>query len=295
VEIGSLDSRRKLISKANKPSIRKQCSMLSVNRGSFYVKPKGESQINLKLMELIDKHNLKHPYKGVLQIQDYLVSEGHNYNEKRIRRLMRKMCIEAIYPKINLSRLGKAKYIHPYLLREIEIIRPNQVWAIDISYVPMKKGFMYLTVVIDWYSRCIVGWQLSNTLEAETQTDLVERLVKKYGKPEIINSDQGSQYTCHNWIKKMKKLDIKISMDGKGRATDNAIVERSFRTIKQEYIYLNPENKVAELREGLSQYINYYNTKRTHQGIDRNIPINLYQTSNTNKNQITPKTMQLVV
>jgi putative transposase len=147
----------------------------------------------------------------------------------------------------------------------------------------MKKGFMYLTVIIDWYSRCIVGWQLSNTLEAETQTDLIEKLIKTYGKPEIINSDQGSQYTCHNWINTMKKLDIKISMDGKGRATDNAIVERSFRTIKREYIYLNPENKVTELRDGLNQYINYYNTKRTHQGIDRNIPINLYRKNNTIK------------
>src|SRR5690606_7311623 len=155
--------------------------------------------------------------------------------------------------------------------------RPNQVWAIDISYVSMIKGFMYLAVVIDWYSRCIVGWQLSNTLEAETQTDLVKELVRKYGKPDIINSDQGSQYTCHNWIKAMNKLDIRISMDGKGRATDNAIVERSFRTIKREYIYLNPEEKTTELRNGLSRYIEYYNTKRTHQGINRKIPINLYQ------------------
>ena len=166
---------------------------------------------------------------------------------------MRKMCIEAIYSKVNLSRLGKAKYIHPYLLREIDINKANQVWAIYISYIPMVKGFMYLTVVIDWFSRCIVGWQLSNTLEAETQTNLIRQLVKTHGKPEIINSDQGSQYTCHNWVKTLKNMDIKISMDGKGRATDNAIVERSFRTIKREYIYLNPQNKVTELKEGLSR------------------------------------------
>jgi putative transposase len=295
MEIGSLDSRRELVVKTNKISIRKQCSMLSVSRGSYYIQPKGESEINLELMKRIDKHNLEHPYKGVLQMQDYLASQGHQYNEKRIRRLMRKMCIEAIYPKVNLSRLGKAKYIRPYLLRELEIAYPNQVWAIDISYIPMKNGFMYLTVVIDWYSRYIVGWQLSNTLEAETQTDLVKGLVAKYGKPEIINSDQGSQYTCHNWIDTMKELDIKISMDGKGRATDNAIVERVFRTIKREYIYLNPENKVTELRQGLNQYINYYNTKRTHQGINRKTPIHLYQSINTNNNQLTPKTKQSVV
>ena len=295
MEIGSLDCRRALISEANKPSIRKQCSMLSVNRGSYYVQPKGESEINLELMKLIDKHNLEHPYKGVLQMQDSLASQGYNYNEKRIRRLMRKMCIEAIYPKVNISRLGKAKYVCPYLLRALEIVHPNQVWAIDISYIPMKNGFMYLTVVIDWYSRCIVGWQLSNTLEAETQTDLVKALVGKYGKPEIINSDQGSQYTCHNWIDTMKELNIKISMDGKGRATDNAILERSFRTIKREYIYLNPESKVDELRKGLNQYINYYNNKRTHQGINRKIPIHLYKSNNTNKNQLSPKSIQSVV
>lgn len=246
-------------------------------------------------MKLIDKHNLEHPYKGVLQMQDYINSEGFNYNEKRIRRLMRKMCIEAIYPKVNLSRLGKAKYIRPYLLREMDINKANQVWAIDISYIPLVKGFMYLTVVIDWFSRCIVGWQLSNTLEAETQTDLIRQLVKTHGKPEIINSDQGSQYTCHNWVKTLKNMDIKISMDGKGRATDNAIVERSFRTIKREYIYLNPQNKVTELKEGLSRYINYYNTKRTHQGIQRKIPIHLYQPNTKNATQLTPKSYQSVV
>lgn len=284
-----------MIDPKNKQSIRRQCELLSVNRGSYYIKPKGENKQNLELMQLIDKHHLEHPYKGVLQMQDYLKSEGLAFNEKRIRRLMRKMCIEAMYPKLNLSRLGKAKYIRPYLLRDLKIERPNKVWAIDISYIPMQKGFMYLTVVIDWYSRHIVGWQLSNTLEAETQTDLIEKLTKTHGKPDIINSDQGSQYTCSNWINTMKSLGIKISMDGKGRATDNAVVERSFRTIKQEYIYLNPENKVEQLRAGLNEYINYYNTKRTHQGIDRNIPINLYQEKYNKPNQLTPKTMQSVV
>lgn len=193
---------------------------------------------------------------------------------------MRKMVIYPIYPKQNLSKLGKAKYIHPYLLRGLNITRSNQVWAIDISYIPMKRGFMYLTVVIDWYSRYVIGWQLSNTLEAETQTELLEQLIDVYGKPEIINSDQGSQYTCENWVSYLKGEYIRISMDGKGRATDNAIIERFFRTIKQEWIYLNPTDKVAELRKGIENYISYYNTKRTHQGINRKIPVNLYQTEN---------------
>ncbi len=151
------------------------------------------------------------------------------------------MAIYPIYPKVNHSKLGKAKYLYPYLLRNLAINRANQVWAIDISYIPMKRGFMYLTVVIDWFSSMVIGWQLSNTLEAETQTELVEELIGVYGKPDIINSDQGSQYTSENWINFMKDQQVKVSMDGKGRATDNAIVERFFRTIKQECIYINPK------------------------------------------------------
>ncbi len=259
-------------------SIVQQCKLMSVNRSSLYIKPKGESESNLKLMQMIDKHHLAHPYKGVLQMQDYLRQmTTEPYNVKRIRRLMRKMCIYPIYPKPNLSKLGKAKYIQPYLLRNKKITQPDEVWAIDISYIPMKKGFMYLTVIIDWYSRKVLGWQLSNTLEAETQTHLLLKTTKKYGKPTIINSDQGSQYTCAHWIDTVSKLDIQISMDGKGRATDNAIVERFFRTIKQECIYLNPTNEVTQLRTLIDQYIHYYNTKRTHQGIGRVCPQTKYE------------------
>lgn len=272
--------RKTLIFKDKTLSKRKQCDLLSINRSTLYVKPKGESEKNLQLMQLIDKHHIRHPYKGVLQMQDYLKQEGYQVNVKRVRRLMRKMVIYPIYPKQNLSKLGKAKYIHPYLLRGLNITRSNQVWAIDISYIPMKRGFMYLTVVIDWYSRYVIGWQLSNTLEAETQTELLEQLIDVYGKPEIINSDQGSQYTCENWVSYLKGEYIRISMDGKGRATDNAVIERFFRTIKQEWIYLNPTDKVTELRKGIENYISYYNTKRTHQGINRKIPVNLYRTEN---------------
>ncbi len=264
-------------------SQRKQCELLCVSRSSLYIKPKGESEENIVLMKKIDQHHLDHPYKGVLQMQDYLKSEGYKVNEKRVRRLMRKMAIYPIYPKVNLSKLGKAKYIHPYLLRDLKITKANQVWGIDISYIPMARGFMYLTVVIDWYSRMVIGWQLSNTLEKETQTELVEELIKDYGKPEIINSDQGSQYTCENWVNFLKGKRIKISMDGKGRATDNAIVERFFRTIKQECVYIKPTEKVRELREIIKEYIHYYNQKRTHQGIERKIPVNLYQRSIINQ------------
>ena len=251
-----------MIDKDLEISQRKQCQLLGVNRSSLYVKPKGESEENLELMKKIDKHHLAHPTKGVLQMQDYLKDEGFLVNNKRVRRLMRKMAIYPIYPKPNLSKLGKAKYIMPYLLRDLSIQAPNQVWAIDISYVPMEKGFMYLSVVIDWHSRFVLGWQLSNTLEAETQTELMEELIGIYGKPQIINSDQGSQYTCPNWIDFLQSRTIKISMDGKGRATDNAIVERFFRTIKQECIYLKPSTTVKELTTEIADFIDYYNQRR---------------------------------
>ncbi len=275
-----------MIKKEATLSQRKQCELLCVSRSSLYIKPKGESEENIVLMKKIDQHHLDHPYKGVLQMQDYLKSEGYRVNEKRVRRLMRKMAIYPIYPKVNLSKLGKAKYIHPYLLRDLKIRKANQVWGIDISYIPMARGFMYLTVVIDWYSRMVIGWQLSNTLEKETQTELVEELIKNYGKPEILNSDQGSQYTCENWVNFLKGKRIKISMDGKGRATDNAIVERFFRTIKQECVYIKPTEKVRELREIIKEYIHYYNQKRTHQGIERKIPVNLYQRSIINQSMV---------
>ena len=279
METGTISERKNWVSLKEKLSIRKQCDLLSISRGSYYFKPKGESRKNLEIMRLIDEHHLVHPYKGVLQMQDFLKRKGEVVNEKRVRRLMRKMDIQAIYPKKNLSKLGLIKYKEPYLLRNTNINYSNQVWAIDISYIPMKNGFMYLTVVVDWYSRKILGWQLSNTLEAQTQTEIIKELVESYGKPEIINSDQGSQYTSANWIDCIKGLGIKVSMDGEGRATDNAIVERTFRTIKQEHIYLNPTSNVKELRDGLKSYITYFNNERTHQGIERQIPEKYYQES----------------
>jgi putative transposase len=258
-------------------SQRKQCELLSVSRSSLYITPNPESEENLRLMEMMDIHALDHPTKGVLQMQDYLSDEGLIVNAKRIRRLLRLMGLVAIYPKRNLSKLGKAEYIHPYLLRDYTVTRANEVWAIDISYVRMKKGFMYLTAVIDLYSRYIVGWQLSNSLEAKTQTNLIKELILEKGKPYIINSDQGSQYTSEEWVSFLNDNEIQISMDGKGRATDNAFVERFFRTIKQEYIYLYPADLVYELREGIESYVKYYNTNRSHQGIDRQKPHDLYQ------------------
>lgn len=281
MENQTVEERLSLVDKEEQISIRKQCDLLSVSRSSFYYKPLSESDLNLELMKCIDQIHLKYPSFGIRRITNELEEEGYHVNKKRVERLMKLMGIEAIYPKRNLSKLGKAKYIHPYLLKGLAINRSNQVWQIDISYVPMEKGFMYLTAVIDVYSRYIVGWQLSNTLEKETQTELINNLISQYGKPEIINSDQGSQYTSSNWIECLKSHGVKISMDGKGRATDNIYVERFFRTIKYDYIYLNPAKTGLELYQGVKEFITGYN-KRKHQGIKNQKPKDLFKFEYTN-------------
>lgn len=266
-----------MIDKEEKISLNSQLNLLGLSKGSFYYSPKGESEENLAIMRMMDEHHLDHPTKGVLQMEDFLKGEGLMVGEKRVRRLMRKMDLRVIYPQKNLSRLGLAKYIMPYLLRGLNINRPNQIWQIDITYIPMSKGFMYLTAIIDVYSRFVVGWGLSNTLAAESVYQVMEKAIRTYGKPEIINSDQGSQFTCASWIEQMGSHGIQISMDGKGRATDNAYIERLWRTVKREYVYLFPSQDAWELEAGLEKYFKRYNFERTHQGIDRKKPAEVYK------------------
>ena len=258
-------------------SIRSQCELLEINRSTVYYEPAGESTENLDIMRLIDEHHLDYPTHGVLQTQDFLRSKNFRINEKRVRRLLRLMGIYAIYPKRNLSKLGLTRYIRSYLLRELEITRANQVWAIDITYIPMARGFMYLTAIIDVYSRYIVGWELSNNLYAETVLEVLKKAIHCHGKPEIINSDQGAQFTCPLWTEFVEQSGIRISMDGKGRATDNIYIERFWRTIKQDHIYLNPASDGIQLFNGIKEFIDYYNNRKSHQGINRNIPVNLYR------------------
>jgi putative transposase len=265
------------ISDNEKLSIRHQCQLLGLNRSSFYYDPVGESEENLRIMRLMDQEYLEHPTHGVLQMQDFLLGQSLNVNQKRIRRLLRLMGIMAIYPKRNLSKLGHAKYIRPYLLRGLDITHSNHVWEIDITYIPMAKGFMYLVAIIDVYSRMVVGWDVFNSLNAENPLMVLKRAIAQYGKPEIINSDQGSQFTCALWTEFVDGSDIKISMDGKGRALDNIFIERLWRTIKQDYVYLNPAENGTELYFGLRQFINYYNTRKAHQGIGRQTPVKRYQ------------------
>ena len=272
-----MNQRQNLVDTQHDLSVRKQCELLSIHRSGLYYAPKGESPENLEIMRIMDEHYMHHPTEGVLNVQDLLFTLGFLVNHKRVRRLLRLMGLMAIYPKKNLSRLGLRKYIHPYLLKGLEINRPNQVWQIDISYLPMKNGFLYITAIIDVYSRYIVGWGISNTLDADASLSVLKQAIKDHGKPEIINSDQGSQFTCEKWVNYLDDEDIQISMDGKGRAVDNIFIERFFRSLKYDYVYLHPANDGVELYQGVKEYIQYYNHTRHHQGIGRKIPATLYQ------------------
>jgi putative transposase len=260
-------------------SLRRQSALLAVSRTAGYYKAVPESEENLEIMRVMDRHYAAHPNCGILSMQDHLRLEhrlGVNY--KRVRRLLRLMGLEAIYPKPSLSKLGKAEYIRPYLLRDLSITRVNQVWQVDISYIPMKKGFMYLMAIIEVYSRFIVGWELSNSLETGPVLSLLKQACEEHGKPQIVNSDQGSQFTSKAWIGFMEEEKITISMDGKGRATDNIFIERFWRTVKYEYVFLNPPQDGQVLFQGLKTYIHYYNYKRSHQGIGRIFPNDRFRT-----------------
>ena len=258
-------------------SVNTQLELLGISKGAYYYEPKGEKAENLEIMKKIDEEHTEHPTKGVEGMVDHLVLLGYIVGSKRIRRLMHKMCITAIYPKKNLSKLGKPQYRMPYLLRGLDISRPNQVWSIDITYIPMLHGFMYLTAIIDVYSRSIMAWGLHNTLDKENSIEVLRLAVESHGAPEIINSDQGSQYTSSLWLSTCEEYGIKVSMDGRGRCKDNIWIERFWHTIKTEYIYINPEDNVARLRQGIKEYMEYYNNRRSHQGIAHQIPMERYK------------------
>lgn len=268
-----------LVSSRNtKLSIRKQCEVLSIQRSRIYYKPVDEKPENIKIMKLMDEHLLKYPTEGVMSMVYMLKGKGYGVNPKRIRRLLRKMGHMAIYPKRNLSRLGQTRYIRPYLLRNMDITRANQVWSMDITYIPMKKGFMYCTAIIDVFSRKIVGWAISNTLELSGCLSVLEEAIREHGKPEIINTDQGSQFTSSQWVYTLDELGVKASMDGKGRAIDNRWIERFWRTLKYKCIYLNPPEDGIELYKMTDEYIEYYNSEKTHH-TTKEIPNELFNKS----------------
>jgi putative transposase len=271
-----------MINAEGKLSIRAQCELLGLHRSGLYYQPIPETDENLRIMRLLDERFLNYPTEGVLQLQDYLRAEGYTVNHKRVRRLLRKMGIMAIYQKRNLSKLGKAEYVYPYLLKQLNIKQSNQVWQIDITYIPMAKGFMYLVAIIDVHSRFVVGWDISNSMDADWIIGMLQETLTRHGKPEIINSDQGSQFTCKKWVDSLQKDNIRISMDGKGRAIDNVYIERLWRTVKYDYVYLSPPENGWELSQGLKAFFERYNYRKYHQGIGRKLPVSVYYSSLAN-------------
>ena len=270
----NLTERRALVDKDHQGlSISTQCSLLGIHRSGFYYSGTGESQLNIDLMLLIDAYFMDHPHTGVLKMWCYLsMTRNVPVNQKRVRRLMRLMGLMALYPKKRLSIPGAGHTIHPYLLKGLQIERSGQVWQTDISYIPMKKGFMYMMAIIDVKSRYILNWSLSNTMDASWCTEVYREAIKRHGAPEISNTDQGSQFTGYEFLGLLKAHNIQISMDGKGRALDNIFIERFWRSLKYEYVYLNPSNDGLELYKGTRQYINFYNHERRHQSIDFQTP-----------------------
>jgi len=260
------------------PSISVQCELLNISRSGLYYEPVPCSALNLELMRLMDKHYLQHPYKGAARMHVYLTKdEGYKVSRNRVERLYYKvMGLRAVFPGPHTSKRCKAHKIYPYLLRGLKIEHPNQVWATDITYVPMPTGYLYLVAIIDLYSRFVVNWSLSNTMEAQWCADCFLEAIEIHGKPEIMNTDQGSQFTSEIFTQAILGNDVKLSMDGKGRATDNAFIESLWKLVKYEDIYLNVYEDGVELHNGLAQYFYKYNTQRRHSSIDNQYPIELY-------------------
>lgn len=272
-----------MISKSHpKLSVSKQCLYLDLNRSTVYTQAKPETDLNLELMELIDAHYLEHPYKGAYRMWVWLtMDKGHKVSLNRIERLYYKvMGLRAIMPGPHTSKRNKNHPVYPYLLRDLAIDRPNQVWATDITYIGIEKGYMYLTAIIDLYSRYVVGWSLSNSMDSSWCVRTLEQAIEDYGNPQIINTDQGSQYTSEEFSSFVLSLpDTKLSMDGKGRATDNAFIERLWRSVKYEKIHLYKPQNGLELDLLLHEYFEYYNHERRHTSIEHRRPIDLYHGS----------------
>lgn len=257
-------------------SVIRQCRLLNINRSTYYYKKRPIKPIDLKLMELIDKQYLKTPTWGSRSMRNYLRRLGYKVNRKRIQRLMRLMGLEAIYPKKKTSHPHPDHKVYPYLLRNMKIDRPNQVWATDITYIPMARGFMYLVAVMDWNSRKVLSWRLSNTLDTDFCVDALEDAINRFGTPDIFNTDQGAQFTSKSFTDVLKRHDIKISMDGRGRVQDNIFIERLWWTVKYHYIYLHTFDNGTQLRTGLREWFELYNHERSHQALDNMTPDEVY-------------------
>ena len=264
-----------------KLSVLRQCKLLQIHRSGLYYKPRGESALNLELMRLMDEHYLEHPYKGARRMHIWLTEDkGYKVSANGIERLYYKvMGLRSVMPGRHTTKRNKEHKVYPYLLRNLKIERPNQVWSTDVTYIPMANGFMYLTAIIDVYSRYIVGWSLSNSMDAEWCTATLKEAVRQHGEPEIVNTDQGSQYTSDSFSGYVtdKENRMRLSMDSKGRATDNAYIESLWKSVKYEKVYLSPPEDGIDLFEMLKEYFTNYNESRRHSGIDHKRPRDMYR------------------
>lgn len=265
-----------MIDRNHELSVTRQARVLGISRGSVYYLPQPASVADLALMRRIDELHLDYPFAGSRMLQGLLNAEGHDVGRLHVRTLMRKMGIEAIYRRPNTSKPVPGHKVYPYLLRNLAIVRPNQVWAMDISYIPMARGFVYLCAVVDWFSRRVLSWKLSITLETAFCIEAIEEALSRYGTPEIFNTDQGSQFTSLDFVKLLKDAEISISMDGKGAWRDNIFVERLWRSIKYEEVYLHAYKTVSDARLGIDRYLAFYNSRRPHSSLDRKTPDQVY-------------------
>lgn len=277
----TIEQKRSLIEPGHQQvSIRRQCELLGLARASYYYQAASESPLNLELMRKIDEQYLKTPFYGWPRMTDYLQKQGYQINHKRVQRLMQKMGLHAIYPRSRPKTERHNHKVYPYLLNGIDIVRPNQVWSTDITYIPLKNGFMYLVAVIDWYSRYILAWELSNTLDGHfCQVALQQALGQ--GRPQIFNTDQGVQFTATDFTRILELAHIQISMDGRGRALDNIFIERFWRSLKYEDIYLWDYASGPDLLAGLQRYFTFYNLERPHQSLDYRTPADVHFTHET--------------
>ena len=265
-----------MVNKSHKLPLTHQCKLLEISRSSAYYRQVATPPAELELSLLVDQIHTGKPFLGSRGIRDCLLDFDQLVNRKRVQRLMRKLGITAIAPSPSLSKPATGHKVYPYLLRNVEVTQPNQVWCTDITYIPMPKGFLYLVAVLDWHSRKLLSWRLSNTMDADFCVEALEEALTNYGTPGIFNTDQGSQFTGEEFTGVLKRSGVKISMDGKGRWLDNVFIERVWRSLKYEEVYLKAYDTVAEAEEGIGKWIEYYNTQRRHQALKRKTPNDVY-------------------
>ncbi len=265
-----------MIDRDHKLPITRQVKILDISRGTAYYQPKPVSPRDQELMNRIDRLHLELPFAGARMLRDLLRQEGHKVGRKHVSTLMKRMGVEALYRKPKTTKRNPEHKVYPYLLRNLSVTRANQVWAMDITYIPMARGFVYLAAVLDWHSRRVLAWKVSNTMDVHFCLEAVEEAIENYGTPEIMNTDQGSQFTSLAFTKLLKDNDIRISMDGKGAWRDNVFVERLWRSVKYEEVYLHAYDSVSATRAGLDRYFQFYNCRRPHSRLDRQTPDQVY-------------------